>query len=152
MIHPSGATTASEMWKQLTGRSLTTAKESKGRLGVLATRSALYRLQGEEGFDMDQHILFRSEGSSRRSCMRWETMCTKCAVQDAAENGKRARAPLTAQSATERAITRDSGDRAASGFTQFEPYPPHAVASSERILNTSRVTKQRSDPPPRHPQ
>ncbi|KDR72287.1 hypothetical protein GALMADRAFT_23824, partial [Galerina marginata CBS 339.88] len=32
MIHISGAETASEMWEQLT-----TVKESKGRLGVLAT-------------------------------------------------------------------------------------------------------------------
>ena len=31
-------------------------KESKGRLGVLATRRALYRASAEEGFDMVTHV------------------------------------------------------------------------------------------------
>ena len=51
MIHISGATTAREMWSQLS-----LVKESKGRLGVLATRRALYRATAEEGFDMVAHI------------------------------------------------------------------------------------------------
>ena len=51
MIHLSGASTAKEMWNQLS-----MVKESKGRLGVLATRRALYRATAEEGFDMVVHI------------------------------------------------------------------------------------------------
>ncbi len=51
MIHISGATTAREMWDQLT-----MVKESKGQLGVLATRRALYRTTVEEGFEMVAHI------------------------------------------------------------------------------------------------
>jgi gag-polypeptide of LTR copia-type len=51
MIHISGATTTREMWEQLT-----IVKESKGRLGILATRRALYRATAEEGFDMVSHI------------------------------------------------------------------------------------------------
>jgi transposase InsO family protein len=51
MIHISGADSAREMWEQLT-----TVKESKGRLGVLATRRTLYRMTAEEGFDMVEHI------------------------------------------------------------------------------------------------
>jgi hypothetical protein len=51
MVHIMGAETAREMWEQLT-----TVKESKGRLGVLATRRALYRAAAEEGFDMPEHI------------------------------------------------------------------------------------------------
>ena len=51
MIHISGATTAQEMWEQLT-----MVKESKGRLGVLATRHTLYRMSADEGFDMVEHI------------------------------------------------------------------------------------------------
>ena len=31
-------------------------KESKGQLGVLATRRALYRAMAEEGFDMVEHV------------------------------------------------------------------------------------------------
>ena len=51
MIHISGTLTVQEMWSQLT-----IVKESKGRLGVLATRRALYRATAEEGFDMIAHI------------------------------------------------------------------------------------------------
>jgi hypothetical protein len=51
MIHISGAMTAREMWEQLT-----IVKESKGRLGVLATRRALYRATAAEGLDMVEHI------------------------------------------------------------------------------------------------
>ena len=51
MIHLSGASTAKEMWSQLS-----MVKESKGRLGVLATRRALYRATAEEGFDMVAHV------------------------------------------------------------------------------------------------
>ena len=52
MIHISGADSAREMWEQLT-----MVKESKGRLGVLATQRALYRMTAEaEGFDMVEHI------------------------------------------------------------------------------------------------
>src|SRR6266568_4652594 len=51
MIHVSGATTARDMWDQLT-----MVKESKGQLGVLATRRALYRATAEEGFEMVTHI------------------------------------------------------------------------------------------------
>jgi hypothetical protein len=51
MIHISGANTASQMWEQLC-----MVKESKGQLGVLATRCALYRATAEEGFDMVEHV------------------------------------------------------------------------------------------------
>lgn len=51
MIHLSGATTACQMWSQLS-----MVKESRGRLGVLATRRALYRATAEEGFEMVDHI------------------------------------------------------------------------------------------------
>ena len=51
MIHLSGASTAKDMWSQLS-----MVKESKGRLGVLATRRALYRAMAEEGFDMVEHV------------------------------------------------------------------------------------------------
>ncbi|KAJ3509513.1 hypothetical protein NLJ89_g5184 [Agrocybe chaxingu] len=51
MVHVMGAETARQMWEQLT-----TVKESKGRLGVLATRRTLYRATAEEGFDMAEHI------------------------------------------------------------------------------------------------
>jgi len=51
MIHISGAITARQMWDQLC-----MDKESKGRLGVLATRRVLYRATAEEGFDMIEHI------------------------------------------------------------------------------------------------
>jgi len=51
MIHISGATTAREMWEQLS-----MVKESKGQLGVLATRRALFRATAEEGVEMVQHV------------------------------------------------------------------------------------------------
>ncbi|KIJ42164.1 hypothetical protein M422DRAFT_81072, partial [Sphaerobolus stellatus SS14] len=52
MVHISGATTAQEMWQQLT-----TVKESKGKLGILAARRALYRFQADESnFNMVDHI------------------------------------------------------------------------------------------------
>jgi hypothetical protein len=47
MIHLSGANTAKDMWNQLT-----MVKEARGRLGVLATRRALYRASADEGVDM----------------------------------------------------------------------------------------------------
>ena len=53
MIHISGATTAREMWSQLC-----LVKESKGQLGVLATRRELYRASAEEGLDMINHISY----------------------------------------------------------------------------------------------
>ena len=51
MIHISSATMAWEMWKQLT-----MVKESRGRLGILATRQALYRATANESFEMVDHI------------------------------------------------------------------------------------------------
>ena len=51
MIHIISATTASEMWKQLT-----LVKESRGKLGILATRRTLYRMIADEGFDLVEHI------------------------------------------------------------------------------------------------
>ena len=51
MVHIMGARTAREMWEQLC-----TVKESKGRLGLLATRRALFRATAEEGCDMAEHI------------------------------------------------------------------------------------------------
>ena len=51
MIHISSATTAWEMWKQLT-----MVKESRGRLGVLATHQALYRATANESVEMVDHI------------------------------------------------------------------------------------------------
>ncbi len=43
MVHIMGARTAREMWEQLC-----TVKESKGRLGLLATRRALFRATAEK--------------------------------------------------------------------------------------------------------
>jgi gag-polypeptide of LTR copia-type len=51
MIHISGTETARQMWDQLT-----TVKESKGQLRVLATCHVLYWITAEEGFDMVEHI------------------------------------------------------------------------------------------------
>ena len=51
MIHISGATTAKGMWEQLS-----MVKESKGQLGVLAMRRALYRATADEGVEMVQHV------------------------------------------------------------------------------------------------
>jgi hypothetical protein len=51
MIHIVGAQSASDMWKQLT-----LVKESRGKLGILATRRALYHSIAEEGFDLLEHI------------------------------------------------------------------------------------------------
>ena len=51
MIHISGANTAREMWEQLK-----TVKESRGRLGILATRRALYRATAANDFNMVDHI------------------------------------------------------------------------------------------------
>ena len=51
MIHISGAVTVQEMWEQLT-----MVKESRGRLGVLATWRALYRATADESFEMVDHI------------------------------------------------------------------------------------------------
>src|SRR5277367_3060424 len=51
MIHISGANTAKEMWEQLK-----TVKDSRGRLGVLATRRALYRATAADDFEMVNHI------------------------------------------------------------------------------------------------
>jgi hypothetical protein len=52
MIHISGATSAREMWEQLT-----MVKESRGHLGVLATQHALYHASAEDNFEMVDHIL-----------------------------------------------------------------------------------------------
>ena len=53
MIHISSTTMAQEkkMWKQLM-----MVKESRGRLGVLATCQALYRATANESFKMVDHI------------------------------------------------------------------------------------------------
>src|SRR5665213_3494839 len=51
LIHISGATTASGMWKQLTQ-----VKESKGKLGVLAIRRSLYRTVADEGVSIADHV------------------------------------------------------------------------------------------------
>ena len=51
MIHISGTKTAREMWKQLT-----MVKESRERLGILATCRALYRATADESFEMVDHI------------------------------------------------------------------------------------------------
>jgi gag-polypeptide of LTR copia-type len=50
MIHISGAETAREMWDQLT------AVKDKGKLGILATRRALYRMTAGEDFNMIEHV------------------------------------------------------------------------------------------------
>lgn len=50
IIHISGTVTAQEMWEQLT-----MVKESRGQLGVLATRRALYRAIADENFEMVDH-------------------------------------------------------------------------------------------------
>ena len=51
MIHISGAMTVREMWHQLT-----MVKESKGKLGVLATCHTLYRMTADKGFDVVEYI------------------------------------------------------------------------------------------------
>ena len=51
MIHISGANTARQMWEQLK-----MVKESRGRLGILATRRALYRATAADDFNMVDHI------------------------------------------------------------------------------------------------
>ena len=51
MVHILGANTVSQMWKQLT-----LVKELHGKLGILATRRALYRSIAEEGFNLVEHI------------------------------------------------------------------------------------------------
>jgi len=51
MVHISGASTAYQMWDQLS-----MVKESKGRLGVMAARRVLYQMMAKEGFDMVAHI------------------------------------------------------------------------------------------------
>ena len=52
MVHLSGVDTAKEMWDQLC-----MVKEAKGRIGVLATRRMLYRMEADENnFDLVDHI------------------------------------------------------------------------------------------------
>ena len=51
MVHILGTTTAAEIWDRLCE-----VKETKGRLGILATRRALYRAAATESFDMTEHI------------------------------------------------------------------------------------------------
>ena len=51
MVHVMGAKTAKEMWKQLS-----TVKESRGQMGMLAARRRLMRTTAEEGFNMADHI------------------------------------------------------------------------------------------------
>ena len=65
MIHISGATTAQEMWKQLT-----MVKESRGHLGVLATCQALYRATANESFEKVDHI--SKLQNYRRNYISWE--------------------------------------------------------------------------------
>ncbi|KAJ3521915.1 hypothetical protein NMY22_g12109 [Coprinellus aureogranulatus] len=51
MAHIIGTKTALEIWERLCQ-----VKEAKGRLGILATRRALYRSQAHEGADMVEHV------------------------------------------------------------------------------------------------
>ena len=51
MVHIIGATTASQMWKQLT-----LVKEPRGKMGILMARKALYRSEAEEGTELIDHI------------------------------------------------------------------------------------------------
>src|SRR5271168_2322165 len=51
MIHISGANMSKEMWEQLT-----MVKESRGRLGSLATQRALYRATAPNNFKMVDYI------------------------------------------------------------------------------------------------
>ena len=51
MIHIIGTKTAAEMWKQPT-----LVKESRGKLGILATQRALYCTIADEGFYLVEHI------------------------------------------------------------------------------------------------
>lgn len=51
MAHIIGTKTAFEIWERLCQ-----VKEAKGRLGILATRRALYRSQAHEGADMVEHV------------------------------------------------------------------------------------------------
>ena len=61
MIHISGAVTEREMWEQLT-----MVKESRGRLGMLATRRALYRATADEWL-----ITSLNYGNYRRNFILW---------------------------------------------------------------------------------
>ena len=51
MVHIVGATTARQMWDQLS-----MVKESKGHLGILATRRTLFNMRADEGTDLATHI------------------------------------------------------------------------------------------------
>ena len=51
MVHIGGANTVRKMLEQLA-----IVKESKGKLGVLATRRTLFQMTAESGFNMDEHI------------------------------------------------------------------------------------------------
>ena len=51
IVHVMGAKTAKEMWSQLS-----LVKETRGKLGILATRRSLYRAMADEGFDMADHV------------------------------------------------------------------------------------------------
>ncbi|KAJ3543106.1 hypothetical protein NMY22_g3260 [Coprinellus aureogranulatus] len=72
MIHISGAETAAQMWKQLSQ-----VKESKGKLGVLATRRNLFRAMADEGFDMVEHV-----SNLRRLQAELHTMGSKVSDED----------------------------------------------------------------------
>ena len=51
MVHVAGATTAAQMWTQLT-----TVKEARGQLGIMSYRRRLYRTIAAEGDDIAAHI------------------------------------------------------------------------------------------------
>ena len=51
MVHIISATTASQMWKQLT-----LVKEARGKMGILTARKALYRSEADEGVELVDHI------------------------------------------------------------------------------------------------
>ena len=51
MVYIMGATTASQMWKQLA-----LVKENRGKLGILIARKAFYRYDAEEGVNVVAHV------------------------------------------------------------------------------------------------
>jgi hypothetical protein len=51
IVHILGATTARQMWEQLT-----LVKENRGKLGAIMARKVFYRYEGEEGLNIVDHV------------------------------------------------------------------------------------------------
>ena len=70
MIHIMGASTASQMWKQLS-----LVKENRGEMGALMARRTFYRYDGEEGVTIVEHV-------SKLREMQEELHLMECLVED----------------------------------------------------------------------